>query len=66
MDRYQVTTPDGDVVAVDATSAYRAVAKAHKQLTGERATATEVTWHGVYALCKNRRYNKPVIIWSGR
>lgn len=66
MNQYEVTKRSGEVVTVDAKNEFSAVAKAHTQITGEKATSKDVTWHGVHAECKAHKYNKPVLTWSGK
>lgn len=63
---YEVTKRTGEVVSIEARNEYVAVAKAHKQITGERATSKDVTWHGMHVECRDHTYNKPVLTWSGK
>ncbi len=61
---YEVTKSSGELAKVEARSELSAVAKAHKQIVGSRATSKDVTWHGLHAECKGHCYRKPVVIWE--
>jgi hypothetical protein len=61
---YEVTNAAGQIATVEARSEFSAIAKAHKQIVGNRAASTEVTWHGLHAECKGHCYRKPVVVWA--
>ena len=61
---YKVTKSSGEVATIEARSEFSAIAKAHKQMVGERAMSSDVTWHGTHAECKGHCYRKPVVAWE--
>lgn len=66
MNLYEVTKRTGETVNVEAKTEFVAIAKAHKEITGEKATGKKVTWHGLHAECLGHSYNRPVLLWSPR
>jgi hypothetical protein len=61
---YEVTKSSGEVATIEARSEFSAIAKAHKQMVGERAMSSDVTWHGLHCECKGHCYRKPVVVWE--
>jgi hypothetical protein len=61
---YEVTKSSGEVATIEARSEFSAIAKAHKQIVGERAMSSDVTWHGTHAECKRHGYRRPVVVWE--
>jgi len=59
---YEVTSLiTGKKVRVAAASDFSAVAKAHRELTGQRVSGSKVTWHGTHCEVDGKgRYAKPV------
>lgn len=61
---YKVQKYTGETVSVEATTKSVAVAKAHKLITGQKASSKDVTWNGVHWECKGLRYNTPIVVWA--
>ena len=64
MKLYEIKKQSGESVNVEARNEFSAIAKAHSQITGEKASSSSVTWHGLHAECLGHKYNTPVVTWS--